>query len=147
MTDLHPSTIWPQSDTRERLDRLLAEIESTSDQQIGYPANQKFDYSPLLPFLKYSLNNVGDPFHGSNYRSNTHGIEREVIACFAGLMRLDPELAWGYVTSGGTEGNLYGLYLAREMFSNGIFYFSEETHYSVLKNLRVLNARYVMVKR
>ena len=147
MTDLHPSTIWPQSDTQERLDRLLAEIESTSDQQIGYPANQKFDYSPLLPFLKYSLNNVGDPFHGSNYRSNTHGIEREVIACFAGLMRLDPEQAWGYVTSGGTEGNLYGLYLAREMFPNGIFYFSEETHYSVLKNLRVLNARYVMIKR
>ena len=147
MTDLHPSTNWSQSDVQEKLDRLLAEIESTSDQQIGYPANQKFDYSPLLPFLKYSLNNVGDPFHGSNYRSNTHGIEREVIACFAGLMRLDPDEAWGYVTSGGTEGNLYGLYLAREMFSNGIFYFSEETHYSVLKNLRVLNARYVMIKR
>ena len=62
-------------------------------------------------------------------------------------MRLDPDLAWGYVTSGGTESNLYGLYLAREMFPNGIFYFSEETHYSVLKNLRVLNARYVMIKR
>ena len=62
-------------------------------------------------------------------------------------MRLDPDEAWGYVTSGGTEGNLYGLYLAREMFPNGIFYFSEETHYSVLKNLRVLNARYVMIKR
>ncbi len=49
MTDLHPSTIRPQSDTQERLDRLLAEIESTWDQQIGYPANQKFDYSPSCP--------------------------------------------------------------------------------------------------
>ena len=48
MTDLHSATNWPQSDTQEKLDRLLAEIESTSDQQIGYPANQKFDYSPLL---------------------------------------------------------------------------------------------------
>ena len=33
------------------------------------------------------------------------------------------------------------------MYPNGIFYFSEEKHYSVLKNLRVLNARYVMIKR
>ena len=147
MTNIRTAAGWPQSETRERLDRLLTDIQSASSQQIGYPANQNFDYSALLPFLQYSLNNVGDPFHSSNYWSNTHGIEREVITRFAGLMRLDPEEAWGYVTSGGTESNLYGLYLAREMFPNGIFYFSEETHYSILKNLRVLNARYVMIKR
>ena len=33
------------------------------------------------------------------------------------------------------------------MFPSGIFYFSEETHYSVLKNMRVLNARHTMIKR
>ena len=147
MTNIQTATGRTQSQTQERLDRLLNEIESASGQQIGYPTNQQFDYSPLLPFLKYSLNNVGDPFHDSNYWSNTHGIEREVVTRFANLMRLDPEEAWGYVTSGGTEGNLYGLYLARETYPNGVFYFSEETHYSVLKNLRVLNARYVMIKR
>ena len=53
----------------------------------------------------------------------------------------------GYVTSGGTEGNMYGLYLARELFPNAMFYFSEETHYSVLKNVRVLNARHIMIRR
>ena len=42
---------------------------------------------------------------------------------------------------------MYGLYLAREMFPNAMFYFSEETHYSVLKNVRLLNARYIMIKR
>ena len=147
MTNIRPATGRSQSETQERLDSLLAKIQSAANSQVGYPANQSFDYSPLLPFLKYSLNNVGDPFHDSNYWSNTHGIEREVITRFARLMRLDPDQAWGYVTSGGTESNLYGLYLAREMFPNGIFYFSEETHYSVLKNLRVLNARYVMIKR
>ena len=147
MANIQTATGGSQSDTQETLDHLLAEIQTAAGQQVGYPANQNFDYSPLLPFLKYSLNNVGDPFHDSNYWSNTHGIEREVIIRFAGLMRLDPEVAWGYVTSGGTESNLYGLYLAREMYPNGIFYFSEETHYSVLKNLRVLNARYVMIKR
>ena len=147
MTNLQAPTGWPSSDTRERLDSLLRDIRSATQRQIGYPGNQIFDYSPLLPFLEYSLNNIGDPFHDSNYQSNTHGIEREVITRFAGLMRIDPDEAWGYVTSGGTEGNLYGLYLAREMYPNGIFYFSEETHYSVLKNVRLLNARYIMIKR
>ena len=147
MTNLQAPTGWPHSDTRERLDSLLRDIRSATQRQIGYPGNQIFDYSPLLPFLEYSLNNIGDPFHDSNYQSNTHGIEREVITRFAGLMRIDPDEAWGYVTSGGTEGNLYGLYLAREMYPNGIFYFSEETHYSVLKNVRLLNARYIMIKR
>ena len=147
MSNIPTATGESQSDTQETLDRLLAEVQTAAGKQVGYPANQTFDYSPLVPFLKYSLNNVGDPFHDSNYWSNTHGIEREVITRFASLMRLDPDEAWGYVTSGGTESNLYGLYLAREMYPNGIFYFSEETHYSVLKNLRVLNARYVMIKR
>ena len=132
---------------QERLDSLLEQMRAAETRQVGYPTNQNFDYSPLLPFLGYSLNNVGDPFHDSNYRANTHEIEREVIARFASLTRIDPEEAWGYVTSGGTEGNMYGLYLARELFPNGMFYFSEDTHYSVLKNVRVLNARYIMIKR
>ena len=132
---------------QRRLDFLLGQVQSASAYNIGYPTNQIFDYSALLPFLQLSLNNVGDPYHDSNYRANTHEIEREVIEQFAHLTRINPEKAWGYVTSGGTEGNMYGLYLAREMFPNAMFYFSEDTHYSVLKNVRVLNARYIMIKR
>ncbi len=137
----------PQPEIQKRLDQLLSDIHSATRQQIGYPVNQDFDYSPLVPFLDYSINNVGDPFYPSNFWGNTHEIEREVIDIFAGLMRLAPEDAWGYVTSGGTEGNMYGLYLARELFPNAMFYFSEETHYSVLKNVRVLNARHIMIRR
>ena len=77
----------PQPEIQERLDRLLCDIRSAAQRQIGYPTNQNFDYSPLLPFLAYSINNVGDPFHTSNFRANTHEIEREVITCFADLMR------------------------------------------------------------
>ena len=132
---------------QRRLDLLLEQVRAASSHQIGYPTNQEFDYTALTPFLLYSLNNVGDPYHDSNYWANTHEIEREVIERFAHLTRIDPAEAWGYVTSGGTEGNMYGLYLAREMFPNAMFYFSEDTHYSVLKNVRVLNARYIMIKR
>ena len=140
-------TQTPFAEIKDTLDTLLCRIRNAGQSQIGYPGNQKIDFSPLLPFLDYSVNNLGDPFHASNYRANTHEFEREVIAYFARLFGLPQGEAWGYVTSGGTEGNMYGLYLARELFPNAMFYFSEETHYSVLKNVRVLNARYIMIKR
>ena len=136
-----------RNDIETRLAELLESIKDEEQQQVGYPANQSFDYSPLIPFLSHALNNVGDPFHQTNYRANTHQFEREVILHFAQLARLDPEDAWGYVTSGGTEGNMYGLYLARELHPDGMLYFSEEAHYSILKNARVLNMPHTTVKR
>ena len=132
--------------TRNRLDSLLREFEDLKSHLIGYPCNQDFDYSELLPFLSYCANNVGDPFHDSNFLSNTHEMEREVIGLFADMMRLPRDDAWGYVTSGGTEGNMYGLYIGREMFPDGIVYFSQDTHYSVVKIMRVLKARNIMIK-
>ena len=131
---------------KAHLDALKRDFEELSRRQVGYPCNQSFDYSDLTPFLEYTLNNVGDPFHDSNFRSNTHEIEREVIARFASLMRLEQEHAWGYVTAGGTEGNMYGIYMGRELFPDGMVYFSQDTHYSVLKILRVLNVRNIMIK-
>ncbi len=53
---------------------------------------------------------------------------------------------WGYVTNEGTEGNMYGLYLARETFRDAICYFSSEAHYSVAKILHILSMRFVMVR-
>ena len=133
-------------EAQARLDALLEDFEGFARRQIGYPCNQDFDYEALAPFLRYSINNVGDPFHDSNLLSNTHEIEREVVARFADLMRLPEEQTWGYVTSGGTEGNMYGLYMGRALFPNGMVYFSQDTHYSVLKILSALNMRNIMVK-
>ena len=135
----------PES-AQARLRELLDSFEDMAKRQVGYPVNQDFDYSDLWPFLGFSANNVGDPFQGSNFRINTHEIEREVVSAFADLMRLPQEQAWGYVTSGGTEGNMYGLYMGRELFPAGTVYFSQDTHYSVVKLLRVLNMRSIMIK-
>ena len=132
--------------TQERLSALLDHFEEARDRLVGYPCNQEFDYSALLPFLRYAANNVGDPFHDSNFQSNSHELEREVIGFFADMMHLSRDQAWGYVTSGGTEGNMYGLYVGREMFPDGVVYFSQDTHYSIVKILRVLKARNIMIK-
>ena len=133
-------------DNLERLDSLLREFDKLSRHSVGYPCNQDFDYSALLPFMRYAINNVGDPFHDSNFQSNTHQIEREVIGIFADLMHISREQVWGYVTSGGTEGNMYGLYLGRELYPDGLVYFSQDTHYSVVKIMSVLKVRNIMIR-
>ena len=73
----------PQTEIHQRLNGLLCDLQTYGRQQVGYPTNQTFDCSSLLPFLDFAINNVGDPFHPSNYRSNTHAIKLEVIAHFA----------------------------------------------------------------
>jgi len=50
------------------------------------------------------------------------------------------------LTAGGTEGNLYGLYLGRETYPDGVVYYSEHTHYSAAKIVRVLGARSIMLR-
>jgi histidine decarboxylase len=129
-----------------RLHEFLAEVEHLAETFVGYPCSQDFDYPELAPFLRYALNNVGDPFGDSIYRENTFPFEREVVAFFQKHLRADPGETWGYMTAGGTEGNLYGLYLARELYPNGVVFYSEHTHYSAAKIVRVLGARSIMIR-
>lgn len=135
----------PPEDQR-RLDDLHARLTAVRGRNVGYPTNQEFDYTDLYRFLAFSINNVGDPFNATNYRLNTMEFEREVLADFARYTRAPEGQWWGYVTSGGTEGNMYGLYVARELYPDGICYFSEDTHYSVAKVLRLQHTRNIMIK-
>jgi histidine decarboxylase len=129
-----------------RLARLRIDIKDRTDNFLGYPVAKDFDYSELLPFLEYPLNNVGDPFADSTWKVATREFEQEVVAFFADILRAPKDNWWGYVTNGGTEGNLYGLYLAREMTPKGIVYYSQDTHYSVAKNLHFLGMRSIMIR-
>ena len=131
---------------RQRLDELHWRLTELRPRNIGYPCNQAYDITELFRFLSFSANNVGDPFSGTNYRLNTHDFEREVLADFARFTRAPENEWWGYVTNGGTEGNMYGLYVARELYPESICYFSEDTHYSVVKVLRLQHTRNIMLK-
>jgi histidine decarboxylase len=129
-----------------KLEKLLHQIKEVETSFVGYPTNMIFDYSELISFLGHSINNVGDPFNTSNYKMNTLEFECEVVRFFAELAELSEDEMWGYVTNGGTEGNLYGLFLARETFPDALVYYSEDTHYSVGKALRLLNMRSIMIR-
>ena len=132
---------------KNRLTDYLGSLEDVVRHELGYPVAFDIDYQELLPFLNYSLNNVGDPFLSTaHYRIHSREFEREVVAFFAGLTHAPADNWWGYVTNGGTEGNLYGMYLARELFPDGIVYYSQDSHYSVGKNLHFLNMRNIMIR-
>lgn len=131
---------------QKRLDDLLNKLQSAAEVEIGFPVAFDIDYRSLAPFLGYNLNNCGDPFRPCAYGLNTHEFEREVLEFFAGTTRAPDNDWWGYVTNGSTEGNLYGLYLARESLPDGIVYFSQDSHYSVRKNLHFLNMRHIMIR-
>lgn len=97
----------------EELSVFLKQVEQRTKHHGGYPFNLSYDYSCLLDFFKFSLVNLGDPFIESNYRINSRKFEQEVISFFAKLYKIPEDDSWGYVTSGGTEGNLYGIFLGR----------------------------------
>ena len=92
------------------------------------------------------MNNLGDPFVTSTYAVGSRELEKEVVQFFAELFRAPADNWWGYVTNGGSEGNLYGLYLARELHPKGMVYYSEATHYSVQKNLHLLNMSNIVIR-
>ncbi len=130
---------------QETLNALLEQVQLNTEFFMGYPVAKDFDYSELAPFLAYPMNNLGDPFVSSTYAVGSREMEKEVVSFFAELFRADSEDWWGYVTNGGSEGNLYGLYLARELHPKGMVYYSEATHYSVQKNLHLLNMPNIVI--
>jgi len=131
---------------RQRLNSLSQHLKQEAQHFLGYPCTSIFDYSSLFHFLDLPMNNVGDPFVNTLFHLNSHEFEREVLEIFRSWTHAPADSFWGYVTNGGTEGNMYGVFLARELYPNGMVYYSEDTHYSVAKSLRVLNVRNIMIK-
>ena len=143
---------------------------------LGFQVNQSLSYAHDLSFLlDMHANNIGDPFENSNMTLNTKAMERAVLDYFAALWRAGSEGAgggdlasayWGYVLSmGSTEGNLFGLYCARDYLSgralfrepdgqivcktaqtpqsqpnahHPVAFYSQDAHYSIVKVLRTL---------
>lgn len=136
----------PINNFQQQLQHHLKEIKEKTQNFLGYPVSKDFDYAELMPFLQYPLNNLGDPFVESTYAVDSREMEKEVVQFFAEMFRAPQNDWWGYVTNGGSEGNLYGLYLARELYPKAMVYYSESTHYSVHKNLHLLNMPSIVIR-
>jgi histidine decarboxylase len=130
---------------KERLDSFWSYCLQHQYFNIGYPESADFDYSSLYRFFNFSLNNCGDWRELSNYALNSFEFEEDVMQYFAELFKISFQESWGYVTNGGTEGNMFGCYLARELFPNSTLYYSKETHYSVAKIAKLLRMKSCLV--
>lgn len=127
------SSVPDESEILQSYDKLLKRKSSV---HFGYPYNLMYNHEELYEFMKYSINNLGDPFITSNYGVHSRQFECSVIDFFADLWKMPKDSYWGYVTTCGTEGNLHGILLARECHPDGILYSSRETHYSIFKAAR-----------
>lgn len=114
------------------------------DYMFGYPANMQKDsffteYLRRLEGKMYFMNNCGDPFEAGNYSMDSKRSEREILKMFAENFSLKDGEYWGYVTSGGTEGNFWGMREGFYRYPDARLYFSDGAHYSVDKFASLLS--------
>eukprot|EP00887_Chlorella_sp_A99_P006485 scaffold3.g6485.t1 len=115
----------------------IEKLEHRTEHHMGYPYNLDFDYGPLEGLQRFCINNLGDPFIESNYGVHSREFEIGVLQWFARLWEIELDEFWGYITNCGTEGNLHGILVGREVLPDGILYASCESHYSVFKAARM----------
>ncbi|MEU4804940.1 histidine decarboxylase [Actinosynnema sp. NPDC023587] len=127
------------------LRELARRMREERDRMLGFPFNLDFDYRPLAEFLAVHGNNVGSPRTDSHYRIDTRPFEVAVLDFFTGVAGGDPAHVSGYVTTGGTESNLFAVWVARERHPDAVLYASAEAHYSLPKIGGLLRMPYVEV--
>ncbi|MBD2578443.1 pyridoxal-dependent decarboxylase [Oscillatoria sp. FACHB-1406] len=182
------------SEQRQKaLEQFYQYLSTQRSHFLGYQLNQQLDYEEdISNYLNFQINNIGDPFESGFLTTNTKVMERAVLDYYASLWnarwphnRQELESYWGYLlTMGSSEGNLYGLWNARDYLAgkmlleepgceekakqaslNGnsrsvqrrlifqqasvpeknpnayapVAFYSEDTHYSIVKGIRVLN--------
>ncbi|PHT36806.1 Serine decarboxylase 1 [Capsicum baccatum] len=129
-------------ESSQELDMILTQyLESLYQRKkyhIGYPTNMSYEHHAILaPLLQFSLNNCGDPFTQSPVDFHSKDFEIAVLDWFAQLWEIEKDEYWGYITNGGTEGNLHGLLVGRELLPGGMIYASADSHCSIFKAARM----------
>lgn len=95
---------------------------------------------------------------GNNYAMDTKSLEWDIVRLVADNLGLpkqprlvefkqNPKLYedgyWGYVTSGGSESNLWGIIQGFTRYPDGILYYSEGAHYSIPKAAKNRDVRVI----
>ncbi|RKT54616.1 histidine decarboxylase [Saccharothrix australiensis] len=127
------------------LRELARRMRGERERMLGLPFNLDFDHRPLADFLAVHGNNLGNPRTAADYRIDTKPFELAVLDFFTRLAGGDPARVSGYVTTGGTEGNLFAVWVARERYPDAVLYASAEAHYSMPKVGGLLRVPYVEV--
>lgn len=135
---------------RAKLHLKIQELEDR-DYMFGYPANMVAG-SSVVKYLRwiesqlFYVNECGTAYNSGNYRMSQKELELEIITKIIKNLNLDVDEYWGYITTGGTEGNLWGIREGFSRFPSGKLFFSEDAHYSALKGANFLpNTNYEVI--
>lgn len=122
----------------DALEQMHQRLIDASNHYVGFPNSRIFSYSTLAKFLKFNINNIGDPYH-PNSGMNTCDQEVELINFFSKMFKLCESEAWGSATNGSSESTLFAMLAARERFPDAHVLFSDQAHYCMPKNAYILN--------
>ncbi|MBO4210520.1 histidine decarboxylase [Micromonospora echinofusca] len=139
--DLHHAPI----DVATVLDHLVRDADAAAATSIGFPGAVDLDQTEVMTRLGRRLwNNIGDPADTGG-TAHTRVLERAVVAWVDDILAMPADDRWGYVTTGGTEGNLSALHAAHRRHPTARIYYSTAAHYSIPKIVEILGARGVVV--
>lgn len=152
------------------LDALALNINYYDSLKMGVPAShldkrefapdsQVLDGSTFLKTLINNPNHIGvhtDTELSEPYFSGTQRLEAQVIKIIAeDILKAQPDTIDGYVSSGGTEGNIQAIWVYRNLFnetynlhkdySSIAILSSEDAHYSMDKAANLLNIKHFKV--
>jgi histidine decarboxylase len=132
------------------VDVRLADVELRMQRahatHLGYPYNLSGLDTVPASLCQYLINNLGDPYVGSHYASEVCDLEREAVQWLMNLWGCEKQgYYWGSIGASGTEGNFWGLYLAREAFPAAKLIYSREAHYSIPKAAKILRMETICV--
>ena len=88
MDKINKGDIIEDKSKEQILDEFEEYIKDRTKYHLGYPYNLNFEYNNLSRFMKYSINNLGDPFQESNYGVHSRKFELEILEFFSKLWKI-----------------------------------------------------------
>jgi len=134
--------------TIESAKKYLSEHLQLRRKMFGYPANM-MEYNFVEKYLRllesemYLINSCGGPnpeIDRGNYLMDSKEQEMEIIGMLCKNMNVDLNNYWGYITTGGTESNFWGIRTGFELLPSGVLYYSSDAHYSIPKSVKIGNS-------
>jgi len=122
---------------------FVAKNTELSERMFGYPANMTED-SAMTKYLRRRetelplMNNCGDPYDAGNYLMDSKEYEQALLDKLFDHFGLDKSARpWGYITTGGSESNKWGIHNGLRKYPDGRVYYSASAHYSVGKSVKI----------
>src|SRR3989344_5474637 len=150
MSKEFPKTGIPEENIRSELLKIRKSMKPYSENAFRvYSTNpDPLAIEAISYFLPFNKNNIGTHTRTGKTMGALADLEKEVILMIGNLMGAKENEIDGYITQGGTEGNITGLWIGRNMLrinnSKLCLLKTTLTHYSVEKAADLLNIEKVV---